>query len=1000
MKNARRLYYVFIATVILAIIGSQFIIQYHLEEQERDANRIDLATHQAQLSEHLAGLVYYADNEIEREGSMATDILDSISQAAREWKANHGTLLTQAPGYRLNRELSSSVDSILVKNADHLDRIFNACQVIVNDPTHENVHAAIAVLEIDEPPYVRAMQQAVQILKEQSHVKMTDLKRAELVMSLSAVIILVLLFVFVVLPVFNRISASNSRLTTLSNELLISNQDLRRHEAEIAENLQYISNLQVDLKLSEQHFRELVENASDMIYELDPEGKFSYVNPIMERISEYDKTELQHWVYWKIIHPDDCERVVAFYRDQRRGQQAVTYLELRIVSRSGKAIWVGQNVRMFYEGNLVTRVRVIARDISGLVTAREALKDSELRFRTLAENAPVGIYQTDAHGRGTYVNRRWCEIAGTTEEMAIGSGWGETIAKDDYNRVRREWLKSVKQGGEFSMEFRFQHTDGEMRWVMSRATTYTDRTGRTLGYIGTINDITALKLARENAEQATRAKTQFLSMMSHEIRTPLNAINGLTHLLLEGNPRQDQQESLRLLKFSGENLLRIINDILDFNKIEAGKIDLEHIGFDIQRLVKDLVSVLEYRAKEKGIRLVLEIGETVPHFVLGDPLRIGQVINNLLSNAIKFTEEGAVTVTMNSGLSATGRSHRLSVEVRDTGIGIAPENLERIFEGFSQERLDIARKFGGTGLGLSISKRLLTLMGSDLLVESVLGEGSKFYFSLLLEEAQPSEEVQGKKQEKAVVNLERLEILLVEDNRVNQMVASNFLKKWNCDVDIAINGLEAVEMVKRKKYGIILMDLQMPGMDGYEATRHIRSMPDPYFKKVPIIALTASIMSDVKKEALEAGVNDFLGKPFSPEELSSRLSRYVGFKQVSSEPSRILGLNSLDVYAEGDAEFKREFAMLLSKNIVELEEALDASIAAGDDDAFRKACHKMKVTLNILGDQEYIDLIERIRQRVIAGTMRTAAFKKERTRFAELSRKIVADLREEIESLS
>lgn len=999
MNNARRLYYVFIAAVILAIIGSQFIIQYHLQEQERDANRIDLATRQAQLSEHIAGLVYYADNEIERDGSMATEILDSISQAASEWKTNHGTLMTQAPGYRLSRGLSSNVDSLLIKNSDHLERIYDACQRIVNDPTHENVHAAIAVLENDEPPYVRAMQQAVQVLKEQAHVKMADLKRAELVMSLSAVIILVLLFVFIVLPVFNRISASNSRLTVLSNELIISNQDLRRHEAEIAENLQHISNLQVDLKLSEQHFRELVENASDMIYELDAEGKFRYVNPIMERISEYEKAELHQWVYWQIIHVDDRERVVAFYREQRRSQQPVTYLELRIVSRSGKVIWVGQNVRMFYDGNRVTQVRVIARDISGLVTAREALKDSELKFRTLAENAPVGIYQTDAHGRGTYVNRRWCEIAGTTEEMAIGSGWGETIAKDDYNTVRREWLKAVKQGGEFSLEFRFQHPNGEMRWVMSRATSYTDRTGQTMGYIGTINDITALKLAREYAEQATKAKSQFLSMMSHEIRTPLNAINGLTHLLLEGNPRQDQQESLRLLKFSGENLLRIINDILDFNKIEAGKIELESISFDLQRLVDDLATVLEYRAKEKGIRLVLEIGEAVPRFVLGDPLRIGQVINNLLSNAIKFTEKGSVTVTVNSGRSATGRSHRVSVEVRDTGIGIAPENLERIFEGFSQERLDIARKFGGTGLGLSISKRLLTLMGSDLLVESVMGEGSRFYFSLLLEEGLPPEEASGNKKEGTVVNLERLEILLVEDNRVNQMVASNFLKKWNCAVDIAIDGQEAVEMVKSKKYRIILMDLQMPGMDGYEATRHIRSMPDPYFKKVPIIALTASIMSDVKKEALEAGVNDFLGKPFLPEELSSRLSQYANFKPSTADTSRITGLNSLEVYAEGDAEFKREFAMLLTRNIVELEEALDASVAAGDDDTFRKACHKMKVTLNILGDKEYIELIEQIRQRVISGTTKSATFKKEKKLFKELSEKIIADLHEEIASL-
>lgn len=382
-----------------------------------------------------------------------------------------------------------------------------------------------------------------------------------------------------------------------------------------------------------------------------------------------------------------------------------------------------------------------------------------------------------------------------------------------------------------------------------------------------------LNKAKKEAEQGLLAKSDFLSNMSHEIRTPLNSVIGLSHILLENKPREDQKEQLNVLLFSANNLLNIVNDILDYNKIEAGKINFEYIDMDLVKVFQDLLSGLKTIANEKGIDLILEKDPAFNTRIISDPTRISQVVGNLLQNAIKFTRKGHVKIVIQQ--EKKSKQHvTLTIRIEDTGIGIAAEKQKLIFDRFTQADTSTSRSFGGTGLGLAICKKILELQGSQLQLESEPGTGSTFFFTLTFPVSQAFNFSQ---EETPVIEIEKgrplsgISMLMAEDNELNVLVAKTFLEKWGAQIDVAVNGEEAVKKLDPEKHKLVLMDMHMPVMDGYEAISVIRSKGI----EIPIVALTASLPSEVEEKSKNLSIDGVVTKPFEPEDFLKILLRIL-----------------------------------------------------------------------------------------------------------------------------
>jgi len=383
-----------------------------------------------------------------------------------------------------------------------------------------------------------------------------------------------------------------------------------------------------------------------------------------------------------------------------------------------------------------------------------------------------------------------------------------------------------------------------------------------------------LEKVLEKAEKSSQAKSEFLSTMSHEIRTPMNAVIGMTNLLMMGNPRPDQKDNLEILKFSANNLLALVNDVLDFNKIESGKVVFENIKFNLVELMQNVCGGQRLKAEEKGLNFILGIDNSLRNRdVFGDPTRLSQIIFNLISNAIKFTHNGTVWVNVNQ---LENRHNTITVDfsVKDTGIGIEKENLNAIFEPFTQESITTTRQYGGTGLGLAIVKRLLELQNLRMSVQSQPGRGSEFSFTMEFPVSTENVAEPVEKQHVVLRNVESMgtpRVLIAEDNLVNVMLMKKLFSKWNIVPTIAENGERAIEMVQYGNFDIILMDLQMPVLNGFDAAVEIRKLPDPKKASIPIIALTASALFDIRERVFGSGMNDYVSKPFKPEELREKM---------------------------------------------------------------------------------------------------------------------------------
>ncbi len=379
-----------------------------------------------------------------------------------------------------------------------------------------------------------------------------------------------------------------------------------------------------------------------------------------------------------------------------------------------------------------------------------------------------------------------------------------------------------------------------------------------------------LEIAKDKAEKASNARSEFLSTVSHELRTPLNAINGITHLLLEEKPKKSQMNYLSSLKFSGDYLTKFINEILEINKIDSNKFEIEYINFNLKQLLENIQNSLKELALVNNNKFILKIDSDIPDFLIGDPTKLSQVMMNLINNALKFTKNGTVSV-ITKLKSLENENATLYFEVTDTGIGIPEDKLKSVFDSFSQGSIEVNRKYGGTGLGLTIVKKIIKTLGGHIVLKSVVGKGSSFSFGLKFKIGSELLKVEEKLKTYDDSVLMNKKILLVEDNKINQMISAKMLQNKGIICDIIDNGEEAIETARNNKFDLILMDVHLPGINGTVATEQIRK----FDRKTPIIALTAISLDENREMLLSFGMNDVITKPFIPEEFYSTIANYV-----------------------------------------------------------------------------------------------------------------------------
>jgi len=521
-------------------------------------------------------------------------------------------------------------------------------------------------------------------------------------------------------------------------------------------------------------------------------------------------------------------------------------------------------------------------------------------------------------------------------------------------------------------EIRVRNKRGEPKWLLISGAPRYDDNKNLIGSIGIHLDITQQKEmeqelidAKQAAEDSSKAKEVFLANMSHEIRTPMNAILGMSGLMEKTNLSGDQKSYLNAIHTSAENLLTIINDILDFSKIEAGKIKIETIDFDFNAFVNQIEKMFYYKIEEKGLSLRLNIDKNVPGYLKGDPFRLNQVLVNLIGNSIKFTENGRITIS--AQLTDQNKHYNtVKFSVSDTGIGMSEEFVEKIFGEFSQEDSSVTRKYGGTGLGLTITKKLIELMNGKIEVRSQKDKGTDVTFSIIFMKGQKPKVATPAlvEDDLSLSVLKGIRVLLVEDNEFNRLLAVTILKNYGASITEAENGLNALQLIRQNSYDIILMDIQMPVLNGYETTEMIRK---ELHRHIPIIALTANAIKGEREKCIEKGMDDYLAKPFSEKQLVESIKGLLNIKGETPDTPKVArtstnqkySLEMLEKTAQGDTSFIKHMLQTLIDQLPESLSNMEKAIKKKELRTVKAIAHKIKPGLMNLKVEGY-ELIREI----------------------------------------
>jgi PAS domain S-box-containing protein len=587
----------------------------------------------------------------------------------------------------------------------------------------------------------------------------------------------------------------------------------------------------------------------------------------------------------------------------------------------------------------------------------------------LADAIPHIVWEAKGDGTITYLNKSWCDYTGLTLQDH-SDAWKITVHPDDLRQFLESWHLGRESKKRFEVECRFRRgSDGAYRWHLVLMIPETSTEGQVTAWLGTGTDIhdrkqveEQMRRASEAAQEAAQVKSDFLATMSHEIRTPLNAIIGMTGLLLDTNQTPDQKDFTETVRQSSATLLSLINDILDFSKIESGKLELEAVDFDLGQIVRDCERAFLNVVQKKGIRLETKIKDGIPLNCRGDSARLQQILTNLINNAIKFTSEGKVTLQV----EMVG-SGRYRFEVSDTGIGIPANAMNRLFERFSQADSSTTRRFGGTGLGLSICKGLVGRMGGKINVTSEEGRGSTFWFELPFEKGATlpaHEHVEAAAIQQG--HRERIgRILIAEDNTANQKVALRAVEKFGYRAEVVGDGNEVLDALREIPYDLILMDWQMPEMDGCTATKIIRTSKTIGRTDIPIIAMTANAMKGDQEKCLECGMNDYISKPIDFQLLARKLERWMPATDQDKEiidQAALDNLRSLDDPTGKRPSLLKEYLEIFFRSAPVRIESLKSAARLGDSKTFHREAHTLKSNGAYVGAFRMVDLCKRLEE--------------------------------------